>query len=233
MEHPLIRNLRRELAAQADPKKAAGMQAYMKSSLPYYGVQTDPLRKIQREVFRAHPLPDFVSWRDIVLALWRSATKREERYAAIGLAAAAQYERFRTLRALPIYEEMITSGAWWDYVDGVAADLVGALLRRCPRTMKPTMLRWSVDEDLWKRRAAIICQLRFKETTDLDLMYRCILANAADRSFWIRKAIGWALRQHAWTDPAEVKRFVAAHEGELSPLSRREALKNVGSRPVT
>jgi 3-methyladenine DNA glycosylase AlkD len=80
---------------------------------------------------------------------------------------------------------------------------------------------------MWKRRAAIICQLRRKRDTDLALLYDCIEPNLADGEFFIRKAIGWALRQYAWTDPREVKRYVRAHRGRLSPLSVREALKNV------
>ena len=81
---------------------------------------------------------------------------------------------------------------------------------------------------MWLRRTSIICQLGAKESIDLDLLTTCIEPNLADREFFIRKAIGWALRQHAWTDPAWVQDYVRRHEDRLSPLSRREALKNVG-----
>jgi 3-methyladenine DNA glycosylase AlkD len=89
------------------------------------------------------------------------------------------------------------------------------------------MLAWSTDENLWKRRVAIICQIAFKKDTDLELLYANIEPNLEDRDFFIRKAIGWALRAYAWTDPEEVARYVRAHETRLSPLSRREALKNI------
>ena len=82
---------------------------------------------------------------------------------------------------------------------------------------------------MWKRRTSILCQLGFKERTDLKLLYDCIEPNLDDREFFIRKAIGWALRQYAWTNPKEVQRYVRAHEDRLSGLSRREALKNVGT----
>ena len=82
-------------------------------------------------------------------------------------------------------------------------------------------------DGMWKRRTSILCQLSFKADTDLALLYDCIEPNLADREFFIRKAIGWALRQHAWTDAAEVTRYVNAHRARLSPLSVREALKNV------
>jgi 3-methyladenine DNA glycosylase AlkD len=90
------------------------------------------------------------------------------------------------------------------------------------------MRRWSTDEDLWKRRVSIICQISFKKDTDLKLLYANIEPNLAERNFFIRKAIGWALRAYAWTDPKEVARYVAANESTLSGLSRREALKNIG-----
>ena len=123
-------------------------------------------------------------------------------------------------------EEMVVSGAWWDYVDEVA-HLIGDMLRDHPKTMKPVVRAWSTDASLWKRRVAIICQNSFKRDTDLRLLYGNIKPNLADRTFWIRKAIGWALRAYAWTDPAEVARYVREHEALLSGLSGREALKNV------
>lgn len=104
-------------------------------------------------------------------------------------------------------------------------------LRREPRRMRREMLAWSRCGDLWKRRSAILCQLRSREATDLGLLHACIEPSLGSREFFLRKAIGWALRQHAWTDPEEVRRYVTENAERLSPLSRREALRNVG--PVT
>jgi 3-methyladenine DNA glycosylase AlkD len=132
-----------------------------------------------------------------------------------------------------MYEEMIVSGAWWDYVDGIASHRVGLLLRRHPEPMRTIMLEWSRSDDLWKRRTSIICQLTFKAETDLGLLYACIEPSLSSREFFLRKAIGWALRQYARTDPAEVVRYVSAHEGRLSPLSKREALKNIHESAYT
>ena len=166
-------------------------------------------------------------WRAAVLAIWRGAQFREERYAAIELTGDRRAEPLQTLAALPMYEEMIVTGAWWDYVDVLAKHRIGRLLRRYPSPMRRTMRAWSRSEDLWKRRTSILCQLDFKEDTDLPFLYACIAPSLASREFFLRKAIGWALRQHAWTDPAEVRRYVRAHAHELSALSRREALKNL------
>jgi 3-methyladenine DNA glycosylase AlkD len=224
---PLLIAVRRELKRRADPEKAPHMRAYMKSAMPYLGVQTPRLREACRIAFTAHPLDCFDDWRDTVLSLWRDAQFREERYAAVMLTGERRYREYQTLDALPLYEELIVSGAWWDFVDPIASRRVGLLLERYPVRMRKTMRAWSRSRDMWKRRTAILCQLTFKRETDLTLLYDCIEPNLADKEFFIRKAIGWALRQHAWTDPAEVKRYVAGHRDRLSALSTREALKNI------
>jgi len=225
--------MRAALAAAADPERAPGMQAYMKSEMPYRGISAPDMRAISKRVFANHPLESCDEWRAAVLELWREAQFREERYAAIELLGDRRHRDCRTPDALPVYEEIITSGAWWDYVDSVAGH-VGNLLRSHPERVRPLMRAWSTDKDMWKRRVSIICQVSFKKDTDRDLLYANIEPNLADRNFFIRKAIGWALRSYAWTDPQEVARYVAAHEARLSGLSRREALKNVvpRSRPA-
>ena len=226
VDRVLIEAVRAALLDAADPAKAPAMQAYMKSVMPYLGVTNPERARVLRPVFAAHHLDTFEAWRDTMLALWREATHREERYAALSIASRREYAHNVTREALTVFEEFIVTGAWWDYVDETS-QLVGAILRDERAWMTRAMRAWSRDEDMWKRRVSIICQLKFKSDTDLDLLYACIEANLDDRAFFIRKAIGWALRQHAWTDPDEVVRYVRAHADRLSPLSKREALKNV------
>jgi len=223
----LLAGLRKEMAAVADPKKAPAMQAYMKSSMPYHGVTLPQVTSICKRVFASSPI-GCKAWRTAVLEIWRGAKFREERYAAVSLLSAKPYAECLTLDMMPVLEEMIVTGAWWDHVDGLS-QVVGTLLRAHPKEMRPLMRAWSTDPNMWKRRVSIICQLRFKRDTDLRLLYANIEANTSDREFFIRKAIGWALRQYAWTDPQEVSRYVREHEAELSGLSRREALKNIDS----
>jgi 3-methyladenine DNA glycosylase AlkD len=206
------------------------MQAYMKSAMPYYGIQTPELRALCKHIFHAHPIQGASAWRDTCLRIWREARFREERYAAIGLTGVHLYSAFQTLETLPMYEEMIVTGAWWDYVDSIASNRLGPLLKAYPTRMRKEMLKWSRGKDMWKRRSAILCQLRFKNDTDLDLLYACIEPSLPSKEFFLQKAIGWALRQYAWTDPQEVARYVPEHEKELSALSRREALKNYSMR---
>jgi len=219
-------SLRAAMVAAANPLKAPGMQAYMKSAMPYYGVNMPTVRAICKEVFAEHPLETCREWRGAVLELWRDAGHREERYASMELLNLKRHASCLTPAVMPVLEEMIVTGAWWDYVDEIA-HVVGDLLRSNPKEIRPLMRAWSRDPNLWKRRVSIICQLSFKRDTDLKLLYANIEPNLEDKDFFIRKAIGWALRAYAWTDPAEVHRYVTAHELRLSGLSRREALKNI------
>jgi len=230
MTHPLAVEVRAALERASDPVKAPQMQAYMKSAMPFRGVSAPDLRRLWRDIFPRHPLATAAEWRRVALQLWRKADYREERHAAIALTDLRRYAAWRTPAAIPMLEEMIVTGAWWDYVDALASHHLGDVLRADRRHTAPLMRRWARDRDLWKRRAAILCQIRFRGETDLHLLYDCIAPNVGDREFFIRKAIGWALRSYAWTDPREVTRYVREHEAVLSPLSKREALKNVSGR---
>jgi 3-methyladenine DNA glycosylase AlkD len=226
----LVGAVREGLSRRANPEKAPGMQAYLKSEMPCLGVFTSEQRRVFSQVFAAYPLKSFDEWRAAALELWRGARFREERYAAIALTGDRRYASYQTAAVLPLYEEMVVTGAWWDYVDPVAVHRIGGLLRVEPKPLKRAMLSWSRSPDRWKRRSSIICQTRFKAETDLELLYACIEPNLGDRDFFLRKAIGWALREYSRADPAEVARYVREHESRLSPLSRREALKHVAPR---
>ena len=226
---PLQRALRRALAAAAEPSRAAAMQAYMKSEMAYLGVPAGPRQAACREVFSSYPFSSAESWRADVLGLWWGAKHREERYAAIALSGHRKAQAFQTLDSLAMYEELIVSGAWWDYVDELAAHRIGPLLAAYPSAMQREMLAWSRSSDLWKRRTAILCQLAFKADTDAKFLYACIEPSLSSKEFFLRKAIGWALRQFARCDPSAVRKYVREHAGELSSLSQREALKHLSA----
>ncbi|WNV89438.1 DNA alkylation repair protein [Umezawaea sp. Da 62-37] len=221
----LVDAVRAGLAEAADPVKAEGMRAYMKSGMPFRGVAKPERAKLARTLFAAHPMPSRDAWRAAVLRLWREATHREERYLALDLTDA--YRRWQDVDLLPLYDELVVTGAWWDFVDEIAARRVGPLLRAHPAVVAPVVRAWSRDADRWRRRTSVICQLGAKGATDTDLLAECAEACVADQDFFLRKGIGWALRDYAKTDPDRVRRFVADHP-DLSPLSRREALKHLG-----
>jgi 3-methyladenine DNA glycosylase AlkD len=223
----LIDAVRAALDAHADPERARGQQAYMKSAMPYRGLTSLVLRTALREVFAAHPSADRRTWAGTVRALWDEATFREERYAAIALIRRPTHRAWATEHTtIPLLRHMIVTGAWWDYVDDLATHCVGPILAANPDESR-RMRSWAADDDLWLRRTAILAQLHFKAGTDTALLVDCIEPNLAGREFFIRKAIGWALRQYARTDADWVAAVVAGWGDRLSPLSRREALKHL------
>lgn len=225
----LVKDVRAGLAAAGDPARAPAMQAYMKSELPYRGVPAPSCRTIFRTTIAAHPLPDRGAWLATVHELWDRASHREERYAALALVRDRRYAAYRDPDALPLYRHLVVTGAWWDLVDDIASHLVGPLLLDHPAQARPVVLGWAIEDDRWLRRTSVICQLGAGDRTDLDLLTAAAEANLDDPDFFLRKAIGWALRQHARTDPGWVRGFVADHDDRISGLSRREALKHLGA----
>lgn len=153
------------------------------------------------------------------------AAAPQEKYLAIGIAGC--YPRFITADNLDLYERLIVEGAWWDFVDDVAIHLVGCVLALDPAAAKPVVERWIRSEDMWLRRSAIISQNKLKAATDFDLMRCFVMGTAHEKAFFIRKAIGWALREYAKTEPEAVRTFVEEMGDRLSGRSRREALKNL------
>ena len=223
LRHAVIAALREA----ADPARAPQQQAYMKSDMPFFGVGVPQCRRIAGSVFKAHPLPDARAWEAAILDLWREAAHREERYAAVELLLFPQYSRWLEPARVPLIEELVVTGAWWDYVDAIAGRGVGAMLAGHPRPMKAVLRGWAKHDDIWKRRTAILAQLRAKGATDTALLADVIRPSVGHPEFFLRKGIGWALREYSKTNPAWVTAFVETHAG-LSQLSRREALKHLG-----
>ena len=214
------------LRGAADPDRAPHQQAYMKSEMPFLGVAVPHCRRIAISALRAHPLPDADAWEAAILNLWRKAAFREERYAAIELLTFPRYTRWIEPKRAPLIEELVVTGAWWDYVDAVASHAMGAMLAGHPRPTKALLRDWARSDNVWKRRTAILAQLRRKQATDKKLLANVIEPSIGEREFFLRKGIGWALREFSKTDPDWVIKFIAKHGG-LSGLSRREALKHL------
>lgn len=213
----------------------------MKSAMPYRGHTAAELTRLLRPIL-ADPTvrpATRAEWERAVRILWHGATHREDRYAAQHLAGHRAYRSWQDPDTLDLYRELIVDGAWWDHVDTLAAHRVGDILHSHREPTTAVLRQWMVADDLWLRRTAIISQLGHGPDTDLDLLSDAIDANldasassgtpatAYGREFFIRKAIGWALRQYARTDPDWVRAFVDSRGDRLSGLSRREALKHL------
>ena len=218
----LVATIRGVLRDEADPQRAPQMQAYMKSSMPYLGVAVPVVRRLTRRAAKGR-LGGLDDLRDTAAVLWREAVFREERYAATGLTGLRQ--AIGRLELLDLHREMVVTGAWWDHVDEVS-HRVGDVLLAHRKEVTPVIRSWARDPDLWLRRTAVLCQLGAKGDTDVDLLSEVIKVNASDREFFVRKAIGWALRDYARSDAGWVFAYVEAHPS-LSPLSRRESLKHL------
>lgn len=165
-------------------------------------------------------------WVEAVLALWRTARFREERYAAIELSGDRRFRAFQRRTSSPCTRSSST-GAWWDLVDPVATRRIGPLVLAYPREVGEAMRAWAHADDLWKRRAAIICQVTARARTDVELLAACMEPSLGERDFFLRKGIGWALREYAKTDPEWVAAYVRRAGERLSPPSRRLATRHL------
>ena len=234
-----MQRLTREYEAARDPVLAAPMTAYMRDLFPFLGIKSPARRALSRRVLDGTGQPDQAELTDVALACW-ALPEREYQFFAVDWLR--RYAKVLTVGFLPTARYLITTKSWWDTVDALASDVVGVMVKRHPELLS-TMDAWAAGSDpavgspnaspttadlpeLWLARTAILHQLRYGVSTDRDRLFRYCASNAGHRDFFIRKAIGWALRQYARTEPDAVRAFVAAHP-DLSTLSKKEALKNL------
>jgi 3-methyladenine DNA glycosylase AlkD len=220
----LLRFVAAELGQRSDPDAAGAMAAYLKTEMPFYGVRAPQQHRITNGALKRFPLATRAEYRAAVLALW-DQPHREEKYIAIGVARC--HRDFVTVSSLPLYRKLIREGAWWDLVDPVAIKLVGRVARIQGDRAWPIIDRGIDDSDLWIRRSAIIAQIDHRDATDQARLFAYCRRRAHERDFFIRKAIGWALREYSYTDPRAVRDFLLTHRDELSGLSFREGAKGL------
>ncbi|MFI6014737.1 DNA alkylation repair protein [Streptomyces sp. NPDC051243] len=221
----LLERLTVAYAAAADPARAVAARAYMKDVAPFLGIPTPERRALSRTVVQGTPRPDETDCTAVALRCWQ-LPEREYHYFAV------DYLRRHVGRCssgfLPVARHLITTVSWWDTVDLLAAHVVGGLVAADP-ALTAVMDDWIVDDDLWVARTALLHQLRYKGNTDTGRLFAYCLRQSGHTDFFIRKAIGWCLREYAKTDPDAVRDFLARERGRFAPLSVREALKNIGA----
>lgn len=220
--HPYLQPLISALVAAANPNMAGPMEKYMKNHFSYYGIKSPRRKEIFKAFVKEYGLPPINELEDIIEALW-DMPYRECQYVAIDLMDSMQKKL--DPNHLPMLEEMLTTQSWWDTVDIIAVHQVGGLLKKHPELISENTQRWINSNNFWLQRVAILYQLGYKKDTDTQQLFKYCKQLAGSKEFFIRKAIGWALRQYSYTDPDAVKRFVT--ETDLSPLSKREALKGI------
>jgi 3-methyladenine DNA glycosylase AlkD len=209
--------------AARDADRAGPMVAYMRGQFPFLGITAPEQRILARTVMAGLPRPAQADLHDIALACW-DLPEREYQYFATRLLR--RYVAACGADFLEAVRGPITTKPWWDTVDELAVHVVGALVSRFPHLVA-TMDAWSVDRDVWLIRTAILHQLRYRGATDKERLFRFCAEQAGHPDFFVRKAIGWALRECGRTDPDAVRTFVAEHRESLSGLSVREALRHL------
>ena len=222
-QHPFVIHVRQKMIALANPEKARSMKAYMKNIQEFYGIQTQPHRALFKETKKRFPLQTRGEYEQVILELW-AGKFREEVYMAIEVAE--NFRKFLNFGSWPIYEQVINEADWWDTLDWIAARLVSPLVLK-HREIEETLIKWRTAKNFWVRRASLLAHIKHKSQTNTRLLAETILQLADEKEFFIRKAIGWVLREYSKTNPRWVREFVETHQMKLSGLSKREALKRI------
>jgi 3-methyladenine DNA glycosylase AlkD len=202
-------------------KNALDMSKYMKGHFHFFGIKSPLRQKIMREWWQGESIKKEYDLKSLISALWK-LDEREFQYVALDFGK--RFKRLFTPESIPFIRKCVTTKSWCDTVDTVASHFTGVVIYQYPKTGK-VMDKWIDDENMWIRRTAILHQLNFKERTNEDRLFCYCEKRMHESEFFIRKAIGWALRQYSYVDGNAVLQFVKDNKSELSTLSKTEALK--------
>ncbi len=214
-----------EFEKHANPQNAIKQKAYLRNQFEFYGIKAPIRNDIQKLFFKKDNLPTKNEANQIIRTLW-TKDKREYQYFAQELAH--KYAKQFDEKSMTLFEEMATHKSWWDTVDVIAPKLMGEFLRKSPEKREKYSEKWIKSENIWLQRSAILFQLRYKTETDTELLAKTILTLRESDEFFIRKAIGWALREYGKTNAEWVINFVK--KNKLSPLSQREAMRIINNK---
>ena len=206
----------------ANPVFAAQMQKYMKDIAPFYGIKQGPRRTAWKTFMKENPLPAYTEMEANVREIYL-LPQREYHYCAIELAE--KYKKQWQHEDISLFEFLITNKSNWDTVDYINSILIGPFFIKYPELIKSVTSKWVKSTNIWLQRSAIICQLKYKQKTNAPLLFEYCLQLANEKEFFIRKAIGWALRTYGEIEPELVLNFV--NNNHFSPLSEREAIRKL------
>ena len=206
-----------------NPENAFAMAKYMKNNFPFFGIKTEERRRIFKEIWKENKEEVSAKAREIALELY-SNPQREFHYCAIEILIKELKGNYKK-EDIQLIEKLITNNSWWDSVDTIAKYILGEYLLEFPLETKNVIKRFSKSDDMWLNRSAILFQLGYKKKTDFEILKAECNNHKMSKEFFIQKAIGWALREYAKSNPDAVKEFVS--KANLKPLSTKEALKNI------
>lgn len=204
-----------------DEEKAKQMSAYMRNQFPFLGIQSVKRRELSKDFLREARKKQEVDW-DFVHKCWEK-DEREFQYVAIDYLK--RMEKFLTAGDIPKLKNLALAKSWWDTIDALDK-IIGGIALAYPEVTE-TLIKWSVDENIWLRRIAINHQRGRKEKTDTDLLEKIIVNNLGQTEFFINKAIGWSLREYSKVNPDWVRDFIEKYQEDLAPLSIREGSKYI------
>jgi len=222
MAHPYIKEIKYIYAANADATNAKGAKAYLLNQFEFYGIKTPLRRKICKEFYKTHSIKDHNEL-SIIIKDCFAAPQREIHYFAIELLG--YHHKLWSKKTIPLIEWMITHQSWWDSVDSTNSFVISKFFKEFPEEIEDITTKWNRSINKWLQRMSILFQLTYKKKTNTTLLTQYIENCQLEEDFFIRKAIGWALRAYAYTDAKWVIQFVKSHP-QLSNLSKREALKH-------
>ncbi len=215
-----IKTIETEFIRNTDPEIAAGQRAYMKNKFAFFGIRTPLRREISKLFLQKKYLPDKNRLEKTVKILWEKP-QREFQYFAQELTF--KYKKQFEKKDIALFEFIISNKSWWDTVDFIAAKIIGNYFKLFPEQIKSIINKWLISENIWLQRSALLFQLKYKNTTDTELLSYIINALAGSNEFFINKAIGWVLREYGKTNPDWIVDFT--EKTQLSPLSKKEALR--------
>ncbi|WP_245917539.1 DNA alkylation repair protein [Bacillus canaveralius] len=208
------------LTFHRNEENAEPMEKYMRNQFPFLGIKTPERNQLAKEFFHKTNLLKEPFNEEFVLKLWIEP-EREYQYVALDYIGKSLKKLDK--EQMPFFEQLITTKSWWDTVDMLAPKPVGKIAAEHPGMIEEYLEGWANGENLWLRRSALLFQLKYKNKTNAQLLYRYISLNAESKEFFIQKAIGWALREYSKTNPDSVQQFI--DNQPLAPLSVREGSK--------
>ena len=208
--------------SESSPEDAVFMKKYMREQFDFFGMKSQVRDELYKAFLKEYGLPELENLDEYVRYLWE---KPQRDFQYVGMFIVEKFVKKANENIIDLLEYMIVTKSWWDTVDWIAAKIAGSYFIKYPAQIKPITEKWMASSNMWLQRSALLFQLKYKKNTDEKLLYDYITRLAEHKNFFIRKAIGWTLREYSKTNPKSVEKFIKSHT--LSPLSVKEGMRRI------